>query len=249
MSLILEALRKSEAERRRAQMPDLLTEPQVAAPVALRTPQRWPWLAAGAVVVLGAVWFASRDVAPVEAKATPVNVAAETRAASPIKPAPSPARSEPATTRPAPPVQRPLVIAPPAAPPTAVAAAPESVVPAKPGTQALPAPPLDSRIRANDVAGANDVARRNDVVPAPAPAPVANTTERVTDLGNDERKQLPPLKLSMHMWNDASSERFVIIDGTRLGVGDHLGAVVVADILPDGVLLDWNGRPLKLPLR
>ena len=50
------------------------------------------------------------------------------------------------------------------------------------------------------------------------------TTERVTDLGNDERKQLPPLKLSMHMWNDASSERFVIIDGTRLGVGDHLGA-------------------------
>ena len=192
-------------------------------------------------MVLGAVWFASRDVAPVEAKPTPVNVAAETRDAPPIKPAPSPARSEPANTRPAPPVQRPLVIAPPAASPTAVAAAPEPVVPAKAGTQALPAPPLDSRLRANDNVAAP--------APAPAPAPVADTTERVTDLGNDERKQLPPLKLSMHMWNDATSQRFVIIDGTRLGVGDHLGAVVVADILPDGVLLDWNGRPLKLTLR
>ena len=63
------------------------------------------------------------------------------------------------------------------------------------------------------------------------------------------RKQLPPLKLSMHMWNDVATQRFVIIDGTRLTVGDRLGALVVADIVPDGVLLDWNGRALKLPLR
>ena len=248
MSLILEALRKSEAERRRAQMPDLLTEPQAAAPVALRTPQRWPWLAAGAVVVLGAVWFVSRDATPVAATA---QVVADTRDASPVQAERVPARTQPAPARPAPvPVtQRPLVIAPPAppvqptepatAPANAVASAPAAVVPAKAGTQALAGPPLDSRLRAND----------NVAVPAPAPAPVADTTERVTDLGNDERKQLPPLKLSMHMWNDATSQRFVIIDGTRLGVGDHLGAVVVADILPDGVLLDWNGRPLKLTLR
>ena len=73
--------------------------------------------------------------------------------------------------------------------------------------------------------------------------------ERVTDLGPDERKSLPPLKLSMHMWNDVPAQRFVIIDGARLVAGDHLGPLVVADILPDGVLLDWNGRALKLPLR
>jgi general secretion pathway protein B len=51
------------------------------------------------------------------------------------------------------------------------------------------------------------------------------------------------------MWNNDAAQRFVIIDGARLRIGDHLGAVVVADILPDGVLLDWNGRALKLPLR
>ena len=84
---------------------------------------------------------------------------------------------------------------------------------------------------------------------APPPAPVAiDTTQRVTDLVGDERKQLPALKLSMHMWNDDAAQRFVIIDGARLRIGDRLGAVVVADILPDGVLLDWNGRPLKLPM-
>ena len=72
---------------------------------------------------------------------------------------------------------------------------------------------------------------------------------RVSDLGNAERSQLPPLKLSMHTWNDAPAQRFVIVDGTRLAIGDHLGALVVADIDSDGVVFDWNGRLLKLPLR
>ena len=91
-------------------------------------------------------------------------------------------------------------------------------------------------------------ARAERVAPPP-PAPTIETVERIADLANDDRKQLPPLKLSMHMWNEVATQRFVIIDGTRLGVGDHLGALVVADIVPDGVVLDWNGRALKLPLR
>ena len=54
MSLILEALRKSEAERRRAVVPDLLAEPALAAPIATTTPQRWPWIAgAGGATTIG----------------------------------------------------------------------------------------------------------------------------------------------------------------------------------------------------
>ena len=189
MSLILEALRKSEAERRRAQVPDLLAEPQVAAPVAKRAPPRWPWIAAGAVVVIGASWFVLKPTTPA------VAVASDEVA--------------PAITEDAP------------------------AEPAQPTTQPVSRP-------------AN--LHRPLVVAAPAPA-ARDASERITDLGSEERKQLPPLKLSMHMWNDAAAQRFVIIDGARLGVGDHLGPVVVADILPDGVLLDWNGRALKLPLR
>ena len=218
MSLILEALRKSEAERRRAVVPDLLAEPAVAAPVAATTPERWPWIAGGLAIAALLVWFAMRDRGPAPISVMPVVDA-------PVVQQPASAAATPADTqRAAPALRRPIVVAPPApAKPAPIAEAP------------APAPALPPRLEPK---------------PAPAPPPVAlDMTERVSDLGSEDRKQLPPLKLSMHMWNDVAAQRFVIIDGTRLRVGDRLGALVVADILPDGVLLDWNGRPLKLPLR
>lgn len=230
MSLILEALRKSEAERRRAQVPDLLAEPQVAAPVAKRAPPRWPWIAAGAVVVIGASWFVLKPTTPAVAVASDEVAPAitEDAPAEPAQPTTQPV-SRPAN------LHRPLVVAAPApAAPAPVAPAP---TPQPVQVAAAPLPPPPAR--------AEPVAPR----PAPAASPAFDTVERITDLGNDERKQLPPLKLSMHMWNDDAAQRFVIIDGARLRIGDHLGSVVVADILPDGVLLDWNGRALKLPLR
>ena len=233
MSLILEALRKSEAERRRAQMPDLLTEPQAATPVAVRTPQRWPWVMGGAVLVLGALWFATRGTSP----APVASVAPVEDAAPRVQPAPGPApvRTTASTARVSNVPSRPLVIAPPAPPAPATASARSDTAPASIAA-AAPAPAPPEAIRAEPPS-----------IPA-SPAPFDDVA-RITDLGSEERKQLPPLKLSMHMWNNASAQRFVIIDGARLGVGDRLGALVIADILPDGVLLDWNGRALKLPLR
>lgn len=232
MSLILEALRKSEAERRRAQVPDLLAEPQAAAPIATRAPQRWPLVAAGAVVVIGAAWFVLRPSAPPAVAVAADEVAPVTTEAAPV---PAQAATQP-VSRPAN-LHRPLVVAAPvpAAPPTThVAPAP---MPA-PGRVQVAAAPVPPPARAEPPAPA-----------APMPSPAFDRLERITDLGSDERKQLPPLKLSMHMWNDVATQRFVIIDGTRLTVGDRLGSLVVADIVPDGVLLDWNGRALKLPLR
>lgn len=212
MSLILEALRKSEAERRRATVPDLLAEPAVAAPIATTPRQRWPWFVGGAAVVALLAWFAMRDRAP-----APIEVVPVTKVEAP---APR-VEAKPAQTQPAPVPQRPLVVATPAPPPKPAPAAP-----------VIDTPPAHI-----------------EPLRAPAPPPVAiDTTERVADLGAADRKQLPPLKLSMHMWNDDAAQRFVIIDGARLRVGEHVGNVTVADIVPDGVLLDWNGRTLKLPL-
>jgi len=230
MSLILEALRKSEAERRRAQVPDLLTEPQVAAPVAVRAAQRWPMFAGGVVLLAAMAWFATtRNAAEPDAAA-----ASDANAGTPVSEVTKPIVETPPTpARPAPALQRPLVVAPPAPPPSAAAQPKwrryeDSQVPAgAPDTPPQPAP----------------VAAFQSPPSAAVPAP-----GRVTDLGNDDRKQLPPLKLSMHMWNDVAAQRFVIIDGTRLRIGDHVGAVTVTDIVQDGVVLDWNGRAVKLPL-
>src|SRR5688572_12482183 len=52
MSLILEALRKSEAERRRAQAPDLFAEPQLALP---RPQPTWPGWAKPALAGVGLI--------------------------------------------------------------------------------------------------------------------------------------------------------------------------------------------------
>ncbi len=215
MSLILEALRKSEAERRRAVVPDLLAEPAVAAPIAATPPQRWPWIAGALAIAAVLAWFAMRDRGP-----APISVVPESD--TPVLAQPAPAAAMPTDTqRAAPALRRPIVVAPPA--------------PAKPAPIADVPPPV--------------IAQPPRIERTPAPAPVAiDMTQRVSDLGAEERKQLPPLKLSMHMWNDVASQRFVIIDGTRLRVGDRLGALVIADIQPDGVLLDWNGRALRLPL-
>src|SRR4249919_2706833 len=72
MSLILEALRKSEAERRRAVVPDLLAEPALAAPIPATTPQRWPLIAGGLAIAALLAWFAMRDRGPAPIPVVPV---------------------------------------------------------------------------------------------------------------------------------------------------------------------------------
>jgi general secretion pathway protein B len=91
------------------------------------------------------------------------------------------------------------------------------------------------------------------VVPPPAPAPAdvpAPADEYVPTLAAltpGERAALPPLKLSMHVWNSDAARRFAIVDGQRVVEGTRVGAAVVTAIRRDGVVLDVNGRSLLLP--
>ena len=71
----------------------------------------------------------------------------------------------------------------------------------------------------------------------------------LADLDSQQRGQLPALKMSMHMWNSAPSQRFVIIDGQRAGEGDRVGDATIEQITPEGVVLGWQGRRLVLPIR
>jgi len=236
MSLILEALRKSEAERRRAQVPDLLAEPQAAVVPVPVAAQRWPWLVLGTAVLLGAVWLV-RALVPTQASLP--DTTAGNRDVDVVA-TPSVAQSVP--VRATPPLRRPLVVAPPAA-----------TAPSTPATTSPSVPQPSNGSASSPIATvpAPDVALPAPATPLPsAPQPQSDDNLlRLSDLGSEERGQLPPLKLSMHMWNEVPSQRFVIIDGNRLGIGARIGALTVADIVSDGVVLDWNGRLLKLPLR
>ncbi len=77
-----------------------------------------------------------------------------------------------------------------------------------------------------------------------ASAPLA-----LSDLSAAERRQLPPLKVSMHLWASTPAERFAIVDGARVGEGDRIGDAVVDSITRDGLVLAWNGRRLRLGIR
>jgi len=255
MSLILEALRKSEAERRRGLAPDLFVE---LPPLARRRDSalsRTLWLLLALAALAIGAWLTRGQWVPSPrteaAGATTVPDAAgrqpsrEPSAIRPVDSAPRPA-DDIAASIPAPDAGSPVAVEPtmePALrspPPTATAAMQPSVVPPPaPMREPLPAVP--------------------NPAPAPAPEPVAPTPAspasgnaaivQLADLSADQRKQLPPLRMSMHMWDQDPARRFVIIDGARLTEGDRIGDAVIGQITADSVLLDWNGRRLRLTLR
>ncbi|MCI4569343.1 general secretion pathway protein GspB [Lysobacter sp. CFH 32150] len=240
MSLILEALRKSEAERRRGQSPDLYAELPPVARMQRQPMPIWLWLVIGVAAFAMVLWllYSLRPpLAPAAIGTTASDVAAgdigHTAASNADAPRVNPSTAYTPPVRTVQPTRNPTpdVATPPSpvvAPPPAPAATPDAAAIAPPPTAApepLPAPP--------------------------PPAPVASNDDllQLADLSAEERKQLPPLKLSMHMWNDAPAQRFVIIDGHRLAEGDRIGNMVLEAIRTDGVVLDWNGRRFKLPIR
>ena len=241
MSFILDALRKSETARRRSEAPDLFaTMPGTTAPTPARA--QWPLLAIGGVGVLSliaALWlFAQRSPSqpaplPASLPASDATTGATTPQAAPtaietqtpasIPPTPEPPQQPSAAEAPAAPIKTSPA---PVAPPAAIAI-----------TRDLPAPPPEP-----------DTASPAPQVQIASPA-TGDQVVSLADLDPEARKQLPPLKLSMHLWNEAPSQRFVILDGQRLKEGDVLGEIVVERINRDGAVLVWRGSRLKIELR
>lgn len=222
MSLILDALRKSEAERQRGQAPNLYAG--IPAPVRRRAPPAWLWPAL-AIAVLAALllWQLWPRTEPTAAPFPRPSASASVGTAT----APKPAPSQPAiAAQPAAAVSTP-------APPLIVAAPPAPM--AKPATElptAQPTPPATSESQAATADASDD-----DSALLP----------RLADMPSETRAVLPPLKLSMHVWSERPEGRFAIIDGQRVGEGSRVGAAVVQEIRRNGVVLDIDGRAYWLP--
>jgi len=246
MSLILEALKKSEQQRRLGEMPNLGTP--VTATRRRRGPL--PWLAVAVVLALGAAggWrylrqhaeqapaAAASDTATVKAA---TNTATEPMAASTPRPAPPKpvtpvAQTAPATTPAAPPKKEPATPAPTATrasvPPAAVAtAAPAPLPPAPVPATTTPAPAI---------------------APAPvaaAPAPAANDVPTVDEMPADVRGALPALPITMQVYSPDPKRRFAIIEGTRVTEGESVRGVTVVEIRPSGLVLEFHGRRMLMP--
>lgn len=233
MSFILEALRKSEAARRRSETPDLFSAMHDA-PAPARERRQAPVWIVGIVGVLSlgvATWLVlQRGPAPT-APAAPAAQAAGIGAQT------APASEAPAAR----PVTAPVTESPPVA--QAIAASP----PAPPAAASPPPPPAPAAVATRPAAAPAAAA-----LPEPPPTPRPASDGRpmaLSELDAGTRKQLPALRMSMHMWNEDAGRRFVILDGQRLGEGDLLGEAQVEAITRDGVILNWQGARLRLDTR
>ena len=221
MSLILEALRKSEAERRRGNTPDVAMELPPAPLRARNATPAWVWpalLATVAVAVLAWWWAGRPDMAEPVASTTPAI------ATDPVQTAPQ----APAV------VPRAPATAPITMPSTDIASAPASEAPSR-DTVAAPVAARTQPAPTPAPASVREIAPpQPPIIPPPAPMPTAAAMSGV--------------KLSMHMWDASADKRFVILNGQRMGEGDRNGDVQVIAIERDGVLVERDGQRARVAL-
>lgn len=254
MSLILEALKKSEQQRRIGQLPTL-----GSAPATPRRRRRWlPALLALVVLALASGWWLGREGGdPFLPAAAPEPAAPAVAAPASEAPAPEPAveaagvveqaspalpggaaadATAPAPVEPAPapapashaaPPQRAAASTPPDTPaPAPAPGAPGEAAPAAVPAQAPPAPP-----------------------PATGAATPHETLPLMWELPYATRRDLPAFTLNMHVYAADSAERFVILDGERHVEGDTIGedGPRLAEIRADGLVLEFHGQRFLFP--
>ena len=233
MSLILDALRKSERTRQQS----LAGRVSAADPPLARTRIPVPWativglLLIVNVVVLGIIFWRSHPQ-----RIAPAPIATAANAAAPPTPAP---------------VYRPAVRSL-AAEAAAAGTAPASV-PAvtAPGTlsvasAAKPLSPSATAVTASVSATSTTTISQ----PASTGVVVLNTDNAplLDTLPLAFQQSLPPLHLDVHSYSANPAERFVVINMQRYQIGDTLkeGPKVI-NIVPQGVILEYHGTTFLLP--
>lgn len=253
MSLILEALKKSEQQRRLGEAPTL------ASPIVATRRRRslLPLFGLLIAIALAAGWWLSRspqapEATVADAPATPAVAPAAGPATPPVQPPVKPARVKTAAAPTAPAKAAhdaradartqmpPQPTAPGAAPPNA-----RATVPSKPasGVGAATPPttaPAVAKAAPKPDAGVPPVPTTPAKAPARAatPAPPAATATpprparavpapppipSIWELPYATRKDVPELTLTMHVWSSDPAQRFVVVHGDRHVEGDDLG--------------------------
>lgn len=249
MSYILDALKRSEQERRQAEAP-VATAAVAPPPVSNR-----PWLARLALLTVLAnlaalAWLfwpsqppleevpAARVMAPPpDENASLAQLSGSGRPAQqpPARPATTPDSAPAAAAVPAPQAREPDV--PPAASPRA---------------EAPPASPATARSPRVVIADAPLTADTDPAAPTAAPESPAQPAEvpLLESLPAALRGQLPPLNVNIHVFAEQPQSRFVVIDMRRFREGDSLpGGYRLRSIAPQGLVLEHQGQVFLMTVR
>jgi general secretion pathway protein B len=229
MSYILDALRRSQAERERGQVPSLHAQASPLAPAsstALTRSWLWPGLAGLGLVLMGAlVWVSVRPGAsapsqPAAAVAPVVAALPRPEAAPSVLPPPAPLPVTPAAVTAPAPQPLPVVVSAPVVPVPALVARPASAS-VLPQPQDKPQPQLQ-----------------------PQPQSLS-----LAQLSTEQRRELPPLVLGGSIWSDSAANRFVIFNGQLVHEGETAApGVTVERIGPKAAWLRWRELRIEWPL-
>jgi general secretion pathway protein B len=227
MSIILDALRKSDAERQRQNAPGIASIP--TGPTQ-HSGGRWVWILVLRLVLnLGAVVYLIKRPGD-EPAAAPTE-----RAAVPATPIDrSPAADEPTA-------DMPVAAKPSASPPASIDREPglavETAPPAtresvEPGLQRLPAATATA-----------------EPVSTPPPRPtVTDGLPTFNELRAQGQLQLPDLHIDIHVYSGNPADRFVFVNMSKYKENARLAeGPILKEITPDGVVLDYLGKTFLLP--
>jgi general secretion pathway protein B len=246
MSYILDALRRSQAERESGQVPGLNAQPLPADRAGQVRRNAWaPWLGAGlglGLCLAAAWWWLGPGAMPTPAVPAPT-----------LAPAPAVA----VTAAPATPLRLP-------APALVSQAEPGLVPPTSPASQAAPATARGDMATRPTVVSAPVVSAPVVSAPAVQPRPQAASAPPVTataqppvpprtvtlgELGADLRRELPPLAVGGAIWSENAARRFVLVNGQVVREGETAApGVVLERIGPKSVLLRWREMRIEVPL-
>ena len=227
MSYILDALRRSQAERERGQVPGLGTQAlPVAAPEP--TPRRWPVWALAAGLGLGLLALLLWLLIP-----RPAEPLRPADAAATAAPGPAPAALSalpPATPAVTPPATSALTstVTPPGAPPNTSTAAP------KPALVVVSAP-VNPQPAASTPGAPPAEAERRAAIP-------------LAQLSPEQRRDWPTFSLGGTVWSESPASRFVIANGQVVREGEAVvPGLVLERIAPKTLLLRWRGLQVLMP--
>lgn len=235
MSFILDALRKSDAERQRAATPGLAD-----VRYAVQRSRRNVWIPVLVLVLLANMLFMGLQW--YRGAGTPAPAATPTPPPPPALPPPQ-AATDPSPLSPA--AIRPLAREADANVPAAGRLAVTAPQPPPP----LATPPLSTPVRPPPASGTAD-GGAEPVAAKPKPASRIVESERLptaADLIAAGTLATPPLNLDLHVYSDTPTGRFVIINGRKYREGAQLTeGPSVETITAEGVILSSQGRHFML---
>lgn len=257
MSYILDALKRADAERQRGTVPSLHTR-QVTAPAlpAASGAQNKRWLAAGAVLILGAiaagVWYwqaPSGDAHPTDAQ-----IALSSPAPVVRQPQPQP-------------VLTPIPIPVPVTPPQAAAEpAPKPSMPQRRAVVPKPAPPTPAvAVQATPKAKPEAVVAKAAIpsasapaVPTPTPKPVPVTQASasraasadeplLSELPENIRSQIPPMTINGVVYSKNPGQRVLLVNQQVLTQGSQVvPEVSLEEIRPRSSVFSFRGTRFRV---